>query len=134
MSIILSNSQSSCHYYKLRILKKWKVRQYPNLRFLDIRGVHLVLVNLFGRPISLFFGRPNENCPISETRHIFCSVFFENWSLSNIQTGQKIVDKKICPVFETGKFFWADQKSDKLTGQLVDQEIDKNHMDIPVMC
>ena len=28
MSIIFSDSQSSCHYYKLRILKKWKVSQF----------------------------------------------------------------------------------------------------------
>ena len=29
------------------------------------------------------------------------------------------------------KFFWLTQKYEKLTGQLVGQETDQNHMDVP---
>ena len=43
------------------------------------------------------------------------------------------MDKKKCPVFESGQFFLADQKNEKLTGQLVGQETDQNHMDVPMV-
>ena len=42
-------------------------------------------------------------------------------------------EQKNCPVSETGQFFLDDQKNEKLTGQLVGQETDQNHMDVPKM-
>ena len=37
-----------------------------------------------------------------------------------------------CQVSETGQFFGGlNKKKEKLTGQLVSQETDQNHMDIP---
>ena len=37
-----------------------------------------------------------------------------------------------CPVSETAQFFFlAEQKNEILTGQLVGQETDQNHMDVP---
>ena len=48
------------------------------MELLDIRGVHVVLVSLFGQPniqlIFHFFGWLKENCPVSET-----GAFIENW-------------------------------------------------------
>ena len=45
-----------------------------------IRGVHVVL-SLFADQLSgeflNFFGRPNENCPVSETRHFFVHSFLK---------------------------------------------------------
>ena len=58
---------------------------------------------------------------MSETGQFFfvhCLEFFENWSLDkkDQEHGQKN-----SPVSETSQFFLADQKNEKLTGQLVYQ-------------
>ena len=94
----------------------------------------MVLFSLFGRLIvlSVFLplSRPKENCPISETLQFifvdslefFVQFFFDNWPLSNIQTGQKkdqeIEQKSNYPVFESGQFLLA-KETDQLFGQFL---------------
>ena len=60
-----------------------------------------------------------------DSLEFFCPVFFENWSPSNQRLDKKIkkVDKKT--------FCWLTPKNEKLTGQLVRQETDQNHMNVP---
>ena len=91
-----------------------------------ISGVHVLLVSLFGRPIvrsiSHFFGRPIfflvDQKPIS---HFFGRpIFF----LVNQKPFSHVFGRPIYQIY-----FWLTKKNEKQTGQLVDQEIDQNHMD-----
>ena len=82
----------------------------------------MVLFSLFGRLIvlSIFLplSRPKENCPISETLQFifvdslefFVQFFFDNWPLSNIQTGQKKIKRlnknQIIRYLSRVNFFW----------------------------
>ena len=82
----------------------------------------MVLFSLFGRLIvlSIFLplSRPKENCPISETLQFifvdslefFVQFFFDNWVLSNIQTGQKKIKRlnknQIIRYLSRVNFFW----------------------------
>ena len=107
----------------------------------------MVLVSLFGQlivqSISHFFGRPKNKLSILRDRTIsfvhslekFCAVFFDNLSLSNMYLDWtkkiKRVDKEKFPVLRVDNCFLANQKNEKLTRQLVGQETDQNHMDVP---
>ena len=64
--------------------------------FKNNRGVHVILVSLFGRPIvqsisHFFFGQPKENCPCSETRQFFLSTLLIVLSSLDVR---KRLDKK----------------------------------------
>ena len=110
------------------------------------RGVHVVLVSLFGRPIvrsiSHFFGRPRQNCPFSETGQFFFVHSLEFFVQSFLKIGHSLisrvdkkvkrVDKKIVRSLKWVNFFWPTPKNEKLNGQLVGQETDQNHMDVPL--
>jgi hypothetical protein len=113
------------------------------------RFSHVVLVSLFGQPIvwsiSNFFGlKKNEIVQSQRPDSLFLSTILNFFVQSFLKIGHPFNQrlekksrewtKRNCPVSETGQFlFGRPKKKEKLTGQLVSQETDQHHIDVPNM-
>ena len=106
--------------------------------------------SLEGHPCGFGQSLWMTNCPVnfsffwSVKTEIVQSQRLDNFFLSSLflKIGHPLIrdwtkksrndKKKQSPVSETGHFFcWPTQKNEKLTGQLVRQETEQNHMDVP---
>ena len=83
---------------------------------------------------SFFWGQPKKLSSLRD-RTIFLSTLLNFFVQSFLKIGHPLIrdwTKKQSLVSETGHFFcWPTQKNEKLTGQLVSQETDQNHVDVP---
>ena len=104
----------------------------------------MVLVSPFGWPIVRsvsHFSIRQKKIVLSQRLDIFLSTllnFFFQPFLKIVHSLISRVDKKSqesrqkkCPVSKMGQSFWPTPKNEKLTEQLVGQETDQNHIDVP---
>ena len=95
-------------------------------KYINTRGIHVILVSFFGQPIvwsiSNFFGRPNENCPISETGQFFWGQpkkvrnWLDNWSAMRLPNNTWT--SLICNVLHTSNSYIKSQKPFTTKGNL----------------
>ena len=96
------------------------------------------------RSISHFSGVSQKNCPVSETGQFFFPLSWISFVQSFLKIGHPLIrdwtkkikkaDKKtFSSLWDWTLFLLADPKNEKLTGQLVGQETDQNHMDVPFL-
>ena len=80
---------------------------------------------LSGEFLNFFWLTPSKIVQSQRFDNFFCPVFFFNQSLDKKKSRESTKNNGLVNVF------WANQKNDKFTGELVDQETDYNHMDVP---
>ena len=106
-------------------------------------GVHVLLVSLLVDQLSglflIFFGRPKINLSslreflvslweflVDQISFWYTKIFFGRPNSFLVNQTFPETDQKFP---KTGQFFFVNQKNEKKTEQLVDQETDQNHMD-----
>ena len=115
-----------------------------HLNFLYCSPVHVVLVSLLVDQLSSlflpFYGRPKKNCSVSgnfwsgsdfflvdQISVWYTKISFQYTKKSEPDQKNSETDQKYPETEQI--FFWSTKKSEKQTGQLVDQETDQTHMD-----
>ena len=93
------------------------------------------LANQLSNQFLICLGQPQKNCPVSDSTFFVRSLEF--FIRSFLKIGHSLVsrlDKKKSrewKKYKSNNSFWPTQKNEKLTGQLVGQETEQNHMDVP---